>query len=391
MKFIDYFNQFIKENKENNETLEYQYCADDLQDDKFSINSLNLLNYSSEEINLSKKNLFLAEEKLIQHDSSAKNVNLNIIFNEKEHENLLTKALLILYNKNFFNILIFSLLNNKHISKDFAKKIKESEDQKYSNFFSIRGITEYTYYFFKKVSKSMLLLDCKTYLKVLTLKVLFYADKFENNFLEELFFFKLRQLNNNDCIDIFDFLQSLIAESSVDSINIRGNELLNLTYLSCNFPHQTVNSRNDSSRVTGIILESIKGDIVLVEKSGENKSLVILINLKFYCLERLISLLNSYEDLSLSNYISCLEKINSKKSFIYKKINEFKQKITGKSSKNEETVSLVYKVLNELKGKSLSVEEVCVEYSESASINHYKFKEILTSLKKNTIINNTYK
>jgi len=384
MKFIDYFNNFIKENKENNETLEYHYCADDIQDDKFSINSLNQLNYSSEEINQSKKNLFLAEEKLILHDNSIKKVNLNIIFNEKEYENLLTKALLILYNKNFFNILIFSLLNNKHISKDFAKKIKESEDQKYSNFFSIRGNTEYTYYFFKKASKSLLLLDCKTYLKVLTLKVLFYADKFENNFLEELFFFKLKQLNINDCIDILDFHQSLITESSVDSINIRGNELLNLTYLSCHFQLQTLDSKYDLSRLSEIILESIRGDIILVEKSAENKSLVILINLKFYCLERLISLLNSYQDLPLSNYISCLEKINSKKSFIYKKINEFKQKIIGKSSKNEETVSLIYKVLNNLKGKSLSVEEVCAEYSESANINHYKFKEILSSLNKNT-------
>jgi len=334
MKFIDYFNNFIKENKENNETLEYHYCADDIQDDKFSINSLNQLNYSSEEINQSKKNLFLAEEKLILHDNSMKNVNLNIIFNEKEYENLLTKALLILYNKNFFNILI--------------------------------------------------LLDCKTYLKVLTLKVLFYADKFENNFLEELFFFKLKQLNINDCIDILDFHQSLITESSVDSINIRGNELLNLTYLSCHFQLQTLDSKYDLSRLSEIILESIRGDIILVEKSAENKSLVILINLKFYCLERLISLLNSYQDLPLSNYISCLEKINSKKSFIYKKINEFKQKIIGKSSKNEETVSLIYKVLNNLKGKSLSVEEVCAEYSESANINHYKFKEILSSLNKNT-------
>ena len=383
MKFIDYFNHSIL-NKESSEQIEYQYCPDDLQDDKFSINSLNQLNYSSDEINISKKNLFLAEEKLNQQDHSTKAVNIYLKFNEKDDDNLITKALLILYTKNFFNILIFSLLNNKHISKDFAKKIKESEDQKYSNFFTIRSNTEYIYYFFKKVSKSLLLLDCKSYLKVLTLKVLFFADKLEGNFLEELYFFKLKQLNNNDCMEIFHFLQSLIVDNSVDLININGKDLLDLTYLSSNFNKQIEIINVDQSYLSGILIEYIKIDMKLIDKSVENKYLALLLNLRFYCLEKLINLFNLYKELSITNYLSSLEKMNSKKTLIYKKINEVKQKILGLNSKNDETINLIYMVLNQLKGKAVNVEEICAEHSENTKINHYKFKEILTNLKKNT-------
>ena len=61
-------------------------------------------------------------------------------------------------------------------------------------------------------------------------------------------------------------------------------------------------------------------------------------------------------------------------------------RISNKKSKNEETLKIIYKIMSDNPQNVMKVDKLLADYSDSTYINLFKFKEILTNLKKNSII-----
>ena len=388
----------MRENTENQDYTEYKYHGDDAQDDNFSIKSLNQLNYSSEEINISgalntklrtlMPNLLIESEKinLIENHSNSPSMKLTFSFNLSDQD-LLYKSLLILYNKKFFNILILSLINNKHISNDFEKKIKESEHQKVSSIYTLKNNHDFLDYFFKKVSKYLFILDNKTFLKIIILRILFYSEKSEIKFLEELFYKKVSISCLNDCFSLLQFLIKLTGNgANIDNLVIEGSELLSLTYLYCLLQYKDNEISIEEKSLLCFVEDFIIKELVLIDKIKDSKFLVLLFNLKFYLLDRMLINCSISAYNRIDKYISFIEKINTKNTLIYKVVPNLKMRISNKKSKNEETLKIIYKIMSDNPQNVMKVDKLLADYSDSTNINLFKFKEILTNLKKNSII-----